>query len=93
MPLGVDHEARAGRRSTFGFRFAEWRERRRRGFLPGDLGFDEGDAVPVAPVDLVDDVGAGKKMIISLRFSWTNVGAPDEAKIAPLYQSSTHISG
>jgi hypothetical protein len=33
----------------------------------------------------------GKKMITSLRFSWTNVGAPDEAKIAPLYQSYPYL--
>jgi hypothetical protein len=35
----------------------------------------------------------GKKMILSLRFSWTHVGAPDISKKEILYQPFTHISG
>ncbi len=54
VPFGVDHEARAGRGAP-ALGFAEGVERRRR--LGGLVGLDEGDALAVAAVDLVDDVG------------------------------------
>ena len=53
MPLVVDDEARAGGDAA-AFGGAEGIERRGFGRL---VGFDEGDPLPVAAVDLVDDVG------------------------------------
>ena len=72
VAFGVDHEARAGRgAAAFGFFFAERAERR--GGAPGGLvGLDEGDALPVAAVDLVDDVG------VAAALCWT-IGAASGA--------------
>ena len=55
VAFGVDHEAGAGRGAAA---FAVRRTGRRAEVPgPGSVGFDEGDAVAVALVDLVDDVG------------------------------------